>query len=109
MRDTTLIAVRGDDNFYDVDASVDLDAGDEISFRAAPSTVELTDADATILKERGTGIADLETGTGRFQIQLEPADTEDLTDSSLLYHVVLRKVDTQMYTTVSKGTIRLTG
>jgi hypothetical protein len=116
VNETVVEGVRGDDLFYDVDlspSSVDLDAGDQIWFRAARKQSELTDALAVIKKGRNvagqSGIADIDIATAKFQVQMEPADTATLTDAALVFEVVFRKADVQMDTTVVKGVIRLTG
>jgi len=110
VNETVLNAVRGNDNFYNFDITGDIDAGDLIWFRAARREVDLTDAAAVILKTRASGgIADLDTPNGKFQVQLEPADTAPLlADEALVFHVVIRKVDVSMDTTVAKGLVRLT-
>lgn len=111
MIETVLTAVRGDDNFFDGDASVDLDPGDAIKFRAARKEADLgADVSALIVKSRGAGVVDIDTPNGKFQIQLEPADTSALTDDeALVFECILTKADVSMDTTVVKGILRLTG
>lgn len=111
MIETVLTAVRGDDNFFDGDATVDLDPADAIKFRAARREGDLgADGTALIVKSRGSGIVDVVTAEGKFQIQLEPADTVALTDDeALVYECILTKADVSMDTTVVKGILRLTG
>ena len=114
MTETVLRAIRGDDNFYDFDVTGDLDVGDKIWFRAARRGVDLTDADALIKKGRNaaplTGIVDLDAPNGKFQVQIEPSETVNLTtDEALVFHVIVQKADAQMDTTVAKGVIQLTG
>lgn len=107
MNDTVLDAIKGDHNYFTFDVTGDIDAGDLIWFRAAPSAAELTDADATILKTRGDGVADVDTATGKFQVQLAPVDTSTLADDALMFHAKIRKVDVNMDTTVATGILRL--
>lgn len=113
MIEVVLEGVKNDDNFYDFDVTGDLDAGDEIRFFAARRDVDLNEADALIKKGRNapplTGIADLDLPNAKFQVQIEPAETVNLEDRALVFKVVLRKVDAQMFTTVAKGVIQLTG
>jgi len=112
MRDTVLTCIRGDDNFFDLDADVDLDAGDQIWFKAAHREADLNETDALIKKGRNvagqSGIADIDAPTGKFQLQLEPADLDDVLESALVYKIILRKVDSGMDTTLHKGPLVLT-
>lgn len=109
MNETVLEAVRGNDNFYNFDITGDIDVADAIWFRAATREADLTDAEAMLLKTRANGgIADLDLPNGKFQVQLEPVDTVGITDEALVFHVVIRKADVQMDTTVAKGLVRLT-
>lgn len=109
MKETTLEATRGDDNFFEVDATGDLDVEDQIWFRAARRQEDLDDTNAVIKKDRSTGVVDLEAAVGKCQVQLEPADTASLSDEALVYHVVLRKADVSMDTTIARGVMRLSG
>ena len=113
MNETVLTGIRGDDNFYDFDITGDIDVADSLWFRAASKEASLTDGLALILKRNtaagGTGIVNLDAPNGKFQVQLEPADTSALTVESLRFEVVVRKADVQMDTTVAKGVIRFSG
>lgn len=107
MNETVLPAVRGDDNIWDFDVTGDLDPGDTITFRAARRVADLTDANALIVKTRGSGISDVDTTAGKFQVHLLPADTSSLTtDEALVFHTVLRKADVGADTTVAQGVLR---
>ena len=113
MIETVLSAIRNDDNFYNFDVTGDLDGSDKIWFRAAPQVADLNDTDAVIKKGKNvagqSGIVDLDAPSGKFQVQLEPADTVSIADQALVFHCVLRKADVSMDTTVAKGIIQLTG
>lgn len=106
MNVTVLDATRGDHNIYDFDITGDIDAADLIWFRAARRVVDLTDAAALIQKSRGAGIVDVDAPAGKFQVQLAPADTVGLADEALSFHVVVRKADVGIDTSVARGLIR---
>lgn len=107
MIETVLIGVKGDDNFYDIDLSTDLDPADDVVFLAASEEADLTEVDAIIIKKRSDvppGVVDISTTEGQCQVQCEPADTENLEDTALVWKVVLTKADVGMNTTVLRGT-----
>jgi len=114
MNETELVAIRGNDNFWNFDVTGDLDAGDKIWFRMARKMSDLNDTSALLKKGRNvaglSGIADITAAQGVFQVQLEPVDTASLVDDeAFVFHVVLQKADVAMDTTVAQGVIRMTG
>ena len=109
LKETELVAVRGDDNFFNFDMDTDLDVGDEVQFWVASREADLTDADALVMKDRSSGIADVDAPNGIFQVQLEPADIANLDDEAYVFKCRVRKVDAQMFTTLARGTMRMQG
>lgn len=111
MNTSVIEASRGEDNLFNVDLSTDIDAGDKVWFRAAPTTDELTDADATIKKGLNVvgqgGVFTVDLPAGICQVQIDKADTAALTDEALVFEVVLFKADTTKETTVASGILRL--
>jgi len=75
---TSIDAVRGKMNVYDIDASVAIGASDTISFRAFHEK----GGTAVISKARiDMNITDA--ANGKFQVSLDPVDTEGLTVATI--------------------------
>lgn len=97
--------IKGDHNLLAVDLNVDLDPTDEVWFTAKYSKSDL-DSEAVITKQRSLGgIVDVEPTTGRCQVKVLPADTDDLVGRGLVYDVKVKKADVDTVQTAATGTI----
>lgn len=101
-----LVLVKGEDNFFDIDLSADLDAADEIWFTAKYRKSDV-DADAALSLTRGSGIIDVDTAAGKAQIKVTRAQATGLQGRALVYDVKVRKADVDQVTTVVTGVIRM--
>ena len=104
---TDLELVVGESNVFEIDLNTDLDPTDEVWFTAKYNRA---DTSAVIEKTRtGGGIVDLDTPTGRCQVKLTKAETENLTGRALLYDTKVKKVDQtpDLVQTVGRGVIFL--
>lgn len=97
---------KSEDNFFDIDVTSDLDAGDMVWFTAKYRKSD-TDAEAALQLTRGAGITDVDPATGKCQVKVTKAQSAPLEGRGLLYTVKVRKADVGQVTTVVTGTIRL--
>lgn len=109
---STIVADVGDDNVYEFDVPIPLIAAtDKFWFTAKR---KYSDADSAALIKKGKNVAGGLTGIvvtdepgGKFQVQIDAADTASLTDESLLYDVKVKPTSSAKAQQVQRGVMRL--
>ncbi len=96
--------VKGEDNFFDLDLSTDIDAGDQVWFTAKYRRSDVTPA---LAYTRASGIVDVAVGSGQCQVQVPAADCDDLEGRALIYDVKVKKADVDQVSTAVTGVIRM--
>lgn len=96
--------IKGEENFFDLDLSTDLDAGDLVWFTAKRRR---SDTSPALAYTRGSGIVDVDVGTGKCQVQVPAADSVNLEGLALLYDVKVKKADVDQVSTAVTGVIRM--
>ena len=84
---TSIDAVRGDENIFDLDANVAITVSDDLAFtcyhrKGDTAVISKTDAD---------GITITDGPNGKFQVVLDPADTVGLTVENTVGDMVLTR------------------
>ena len=107
---TVLELDLGDDNLFDLDANVALNAAqDKIWFTAKHRQ---SDADVAAAFQKGfnvaglTGITIVDAPTGTFQVSIPAADTLNLDVEALMYDVQIYRQATLRRTTLLRGVLR---
>jgi hypothetical protein len=101
----------GDDNSYDFDLTTAIDQNaDEIWFTAKRA---FADPDSGKVFQKGLNVSGLsgvtvtDQPTGKFTVTVEPADTKDLEDESLLFDCQVHIAALDVVVPVAKGVLRL--
>jgi hypothetical protein len=107
--DTELYADKTDDNTWELDVSIPIEEGsDKIVFMAKRRFVD-PDADAVFAKALNvsplSGIAVTDGPNGKFQVQADKEDLEDVDDRALLFECKVIPASSDRATSIARGVI----
>lgn len=108
---TTITADIGADNVFEIDLPIAIvEASDKIWFTAKRHFSE-ADGSAVIRKGKNvaglTGISVTDAPNGKFQVQVDAADTSALTDEALMYDVKVKPQSSNKAQQIQRGVLRL--
>lgn len=111
VQDTTIDAVKGEVNQYDLDANIALVAGsDQIWFTVKK---QKSDTDASAVVKKGlnvpllSGITVTSEPNGTFRVTLDRADLLNVTERALLYDCKVKVAASGVIQTVTSGVMLL--